>query len=113
MSQTLRPHTVRVAEGREGDEYIISRFDHISPPVNIVNIYGEQEKGDKEHGKKEKIMESWNRLMQDIKEKENRKEHVLILGDLNRKVGTGELGVEGNNSNISFGGQLARDLLAS
>ena len=113
VSQTLRPHTVKVAEGREGDEYIISRFGHISPPVNIINIYGEQEKGDKENGKKEKILESWNRLLQDLKEIESRKEHLLILGDLNRKVGTGILGIEGNNPNISFGGQLVRDLLAT
>ena len=42
VSHSLRPHTVRVAEGREGDEYIISRYDHVSPPINIVNIYGEQ-----------------------------------------------------------------------
>ena len=44
VSKTLRPHTVRVAEGREGDEYVLSRLDHISPPVNIINIYSKQEK---------------------------------------------------------------------
>ena len=102
---------VRVAEGREGNEYIITRLDHISPPINIINIYGDQEKADKEIGRKEKVLESWNRLLQDLKEIESRKEHLLILGDLNRKVGTGILGIEGNNPNISFGGQLVRDLL--
>ena len=113
VSQSLRPHTVRVAEGRKGDEYIITRLDHISPPINIINIYGDQEKADKEIGRKEKVLESWNRLLQDLKEIESRKEHLLILGDLNRKVGTGILGIEGNNPNISFGGQLVRDLLAT
>ena len=36
-----------------------------------------------------------------------------MLGDMNRAIGAGELGVEGNKPNISYGGQLIRDLLAS
>ena len=55
VASYLRPNTVRVAEGREGDEYLITRYDHIYPLLNIVNYYGEQEKGDEERGRKEKI----------------------------------------------------------
>ena len=58
VSKYLRPNTVKVGEGREGDEYIITRLNH----VNIVNIYGDQEcRSTKEH-----ILESWMRLNDDL-----------------------------------------------
>ena len=71
VASYLRPNTVKVAEGREGDKYLVTRYDHIHPALNIINYYGEQEKGDEEKGKKEKIMESWRRLLEDIKDIEN------------------------------------------
>jgi hypothetical protein len=37
IANHLKQNTVKVAEGREGDEYIITRLDH------VVNIYGQQE----------------------------------------------------------------------
>ena len=42
---------------------------------------------------------------------EARKEHVIIASDMNRKIGNDELGVAGNNPEISYGGSLVRDLL--
>ena len=36
-----------------------------------------------------------------------------MIGDLNRPVVGGELGMAGNKENISFGGQLIRDLIDS
>ena len=36
-----------------------------------------------------------------------------IIGDMNRAIGTGQLGVGGNKASISFGGQLLRDLLTT
>ena len=48
VSNYLRPHTVRVFEGKEEDEYIITRLEHVVPPVNIVNIYGQQ-RGEEKH----------------------------------------------------------------
>ena len=92
---------------------MITRYDHIYPPLNIVNYYGEQEKGDEERGRKEKITESWKRLLEDVKEIEERKENILIIGDMNHALGTGEWGVKGNKHNISFGGNLIRDLPAT
>ena len=83
------------------------------PPVNVVNIYGEQEKGDKEKGKKEKILESWRTLQDELEEIEKRNENVVIFGDMNRAIGTGEWGVPGNKPAISYGGQLLRDLFSS
>ena len=67
-------------------------LDHVHPTINIVNIYGDQEKGDLEKGKKENTLEGWNRLLQDIKDIESRGESILIIGDMNRGIGTGGLG---------------------
>ena len=36
----LKPHMVKVKEGEEEDEFLITRLSHINPPLNIVNIYG-------------------------------------------------------------------------
>ena len=51
--------------------------------------------------------------MEDMKAIEARGENVLLLGDMNRAIGAGQWGVEGNKPNISCGGQLLRDLLAT
>ena len=113
ISSHLRSHTVKVTEGKEGDEYIVSRFDHVHPAINIVNIYGDQEKSNMERGKKENILEGWNRLLQDLRDIETRGESVLIMGDMNRGVGAGEFGVKGNKHHVTYGGQLVRDLLST
>ena len=102
VASHLRPHTVRVAEGRQGDEYIITRLDHVEPAVNVVNIYGDQEKGDLEQGSQEKVLEDWKRLLEDLGEIERRREHVLVIGDMNRAVGAGEWGVPGNKPRLSW-----------
>ena len=58
----LKSNTVKVAEGSDDDEYVITRIDKCSPALNIVNIYGEQE------GRtgREKVLDSWTRLRKDL-----------------------------------------------
>ena len=34
---------MKVTEGKEEDEYIVTRFDHTIPAINIINVYGQQE----------------------------------------------------------------------
>ena len=63
VSNYLKPNTTKVTEGREGDEYIITRFDITLPAINVVNMYGAQE-GTTD---KDDIEKSWLRLMEDIK----------------------------------------------
>jgi hypothetical protein len=43
VANSLKENTTKVGEGSEGDEYNIVRLDHIKPPLNIINWYGEQE----------------------------------------------------------------------
>ena len=81
VAEHLRPNTVKVGEGKEGDEYVITRLDHVTPAVNIVNIYGDVES---RAGGKDKILEKWTRLMKDVKEIKDRGEGILLIGDMNR-----------------------------
>ena len=50
---------VKVKEGLEEDEYLITRPSHINPPLNIVNIYG----GIESRKNNQEILESWGRIM--------------------------------------------------
>ena len=84
IANYLKPETVKVTEGKEGDEYIFSRLDHVIPAINIVNIYGQQES----RTSKDEITASWLRLQKDLEEIEEKGEAVLILGDLNRAIGS-------------------------
>jgi exonuclease III len=88
VSNYLQPHTVRVCEGKEEDEYIITRLDHVVPPINIVNIYGQQES----RAGKEQIFNSWVRLGDDLCAILARGEALLILGDMNIAVGSDDRG---------------------
>ena len=38
-------------------------------------------------------------------------ESLVVMGDLNRHIGSDHLGVNGNHDKISFGGSLVRDLI--
>ena len=55
-------HTLKVMEGVDDDEFIITRHSKFIIPINCVHIYGEQE------GKcsKDDIQERWNRIMNEI-----------------------------------------------
>ena len=97
-------HTLKVKEGIEDDEYLITRHSQFVIPINVVNIYGEQE------GRMDKddILNCWNRIMADVLRIEAKNELVVICGDLNKHVGDA---IEGNHSKITFGGKLIRDML--
>ena len=62
VAEYLKPNTSKVTEGREGDEYIVTRIDVTSPAFNVINIYGSQEG----RVEKDEIDKSWLRLMEDI-----------------------------------------------
>ena len=89
---------------------MLTRLENVEPALNIFNIYGQIEG---RAGGVDKILESWGRIKKELALIEARGEAVLILGDLNRAVGAGELGVAGNKPGISYGGKLVRDLVAS
>ena len=76
--------------------------------MNVINCYGEQR-----NTRKEEVEGKWERLMKEMEGIRARQEFCVLLGDLNKLVGIGEWGVPGNKPEISLGGRLLRDLLAT
>ena len=105
VANHLRQNTVKTGEGSEGDEYLITRLNHVRPALNIINIYGENES----RAGPTKVLESWLRLKRDLDEINGRGEMTLCMGDMNRAIGAGEYGVKGNKEQISAGGELIRE----
>ena len=95
-------------EGKGDDEYLITRLDCFYPALNIINCYGEQRKT-----RKEDVEEKWARIKKDMETILARNEFCCLAGDLNKYVGCGEKGVEGNKPEVSLGGRLLRELLAT
>ena len=100
---------MKVTEGDNSDEFLITRHSNFTTPLNIINIYGEQES----RCSKEEVEDRWGRILAEICKIERRKELILILGDMNKHIGNDDLGVSGNHSKISSGGELLRGFLSS
>ena len=83
----------------------MTRIESTNPAINVINIYGEQEG----RTSKEEVENSWWRLMADINDIDNRKEAMLLMGDLNRAIGNDEFGIKGNKEKDSPGGELIRN----
>ena len=99
-------HTLKVKEGSDDYEFLITRHSQFVTPINVFNIYGEQEgRTDKDN-----IQNRWNRIMSEVVKIEAKNELLVLCGDLNKHVGDV---VEGNHSKVTFGGQLIRDLLST
>ena len=107
VASHLRHSLTKVAEGRQGDEYIVTRLGHVRPAINIVNFYGENES----RAGEAKVRETWERLVDDLEEIKSRGEASMVIGDMNRAVGSGELGIMGNKEQVSPGGKLIREEL--
>ena len=55
-------HTLKVFEGKNDDEVIITRHGQFEIPINVINIYGSQEC----RTSREKILESWGNVLQEV-----------------------------------------------
>ena len=95
-------------EGVENDKYLITRVECFYPALNVINCYGEQRKT-----RNEEVEGKWERLRQEMEEIRARQEFCVLLGDLNKLVGIGKWRVPGNKPEISLGGVLLRELLAT
>ena len=104
VANELKQNTVKVKEGLDNDEYLITRLDHVSPPVNILNVY----EGQETRMSKQEILDNWINIKAEITEIKNGGEGLILIGDLNRSIGSGIQGVRGNHSSVSYGGTLLR-----
>ena len=108
VSNEYSEYTVGAGEGCDDDEYLITRVESFKPALSVINCYGEQRKTNKEV-----VEEKWKRLKKDMEDIRARGEFCCLTGDLNKLVGTGQLGIPGNHPEVSLGGRLLRDLLAT
>ena len=84
VKNELKPYTVKIKEGADNDEYLVTRIDKIKPAINIINVYGGQES----RMEKQEVLESWGRLKNEVDEIKLRDESCILLSDLNRAIGT-------------------------
>ena len=109
IANTIKQHATRVAENNKKEEYSIVRLEHIKPALNIVHVYGRVES----RTSPEKVLEGWAEILKELSHIEDSQEAILMVGDWNRAVGSGAQGVEGNKSQVSYGGSLIRDLVST
>ena len=57
------------------------------------------------------VLENWGRIKSEIEKIGERNEFCLLIGDLNRAIGAGRLGIQGNKSKVSNGGKMILELL--
>ena len=108
VSQEYKDKAIGAGEGVKKDEYIITRIEAFSPALNILNCYGEQRST-----KVEDVEEKWSRLLKELEAIRARGEHCVLMGDLNKLVGSGEWGVPENHKDVTPGGRLLIGLLAT
>jgi hypothetical protein len=108
ISPQFKDTTVGAGEGKFDDEYLITRVAYFSPALNVVNCYGEQRKL-----KTTEVEVKWSRMKEEMENVRARNEFCLLAGDLNKLVGCDSLGIPGNHPELSFGGKLLRELLAT
>ena len=97
-------HALKVKEGIEGDEFLVTKHSQFKVPINVFNIYGEVES----RVKKCDIEDRWFRIVTELKRIELLGEHAVLIGDMNKHVGNI---IKDNHDKISHGGKLIRELL--
>ena len=100
--------TLKICEGEDKDEFIVSRHSQFMKPINVINCYGEQES----RTEKGVIEEKWARLTKVLKDIDTRNEEEILIGDLNKLIGNNESGIKENHPKVSFGGKLVLELVA-
>ena len=108
VHQQYSATAVGVGEGEHEDKYLITRVEAFEPALNVINSYGEQRST-----QKEEVEHKWSRLRKEMENIRIKGEFCCLGGDLNKLLGCDQLGVPGTSPDISLGGRLLRDLLAT
>ena len=99
-------NVIKAAEGSDENEFLVTRHNQFSVPINVMTLYGEQES----RTKVDKINKNWNTIMNELVKIEERNEETIICGDFNKLVGNI---IPGNKPKVSHGGHLVREFLSS
>ena len=97
-------HALKVKEGEERDEFLITKHSQFSVPINVFNIYGEVES----RAKNTDIEDRWYRILSELKKIELLGEHAILIGDMNKHVGDI---IKANHNKVSHGGKMIRDMI--
>ena len=89
--------TIKVDEGMNKDEFILTRHSQFTPPINILNVYGEIES----RSNTKEIEERWGRLMKIVSRIEACNTSLVLIGDMNKEIGNGQYGVKGKQTKKS------------
>ena len=74
--------TLKVSEGKDDNEFLITRHSQFRNPINIINVYGDVES----RNPKEVIDTKWDEILAEIVKIEARFEEILIIGDMNKHL---------------------------
>ena len=102
-------YAIKVDEGQDKDEFLITRHSQFLKPINVINVYGEIES----RSSTKDIEERWQRILEKITRIKSLNEDIILLGDMNKHVGNGIYGIQGNIEKVSFGGKLVHRFLSS
>ena len=97
---------LKVTDGDDDNEYIITRHSQFVKPINIINVYGDVES----RTTKDVIDLKWDTIIQEVIKIEAREEHVLLIGDMNKHIGSF---IKGNHDKITPGGRRVVEFVAS
>ena len=106
VTKSESPFCVQVEEGWEDNEYILTRHSQFQPPINVLNIYGQQEC----RVSKDIVERHWNEVLYVMSKLESRNKLLIAIGDANRSVGNASTN---NDPKVSFGGEMVLALLDS
>ena len=95
-----------MGEGKESNEFLITRHSQFIIPINIINVYGEQEN----RTSASDLKDNWNEIVEEMLKIEAKGEHVMLIGDFNKHIGNV---IPNNHDRVTAGGKLVRDLLES
>ena len=87
-----KDYVIRTKVGKDRDEFMVTRHSHFFQPLNIINIYGEHE--GRETNANVESTNRWFRILEEIVKIENRCESLISIGDLNKKIGNGNNGIQ-------------------
>ena len=104
VKQDEAKECLKVSEGKNTNEFIITRHSKFQTPINIINVYSCQENRTGVN----QIREQWQEIVEEIIKIETKKENLILLGDFNRHVGTL---IEGNHDKVTDRVNLVKELL--
>ena len=90
---------MKIKEGENDDEYLITRYSNFKTLLNLINVYSEQESWVSATD----VQDRWGRILEDIHIIERRNEDIILLGDLKKHVCCDDLVVQDIHTKISFG----------